>query len=377
MVKHSRRNIKHKKNSSRRNIKLKNPKHRKKRLTTFRKKPFNLRRSTLKKRQHGGDRAGQLATIRSLRLHHDNSPASTDGSHWTTRNNPFIGKSNAEYEALKAAVNTHEAQLNQPTEVNRKARFNRISQNIDNLEQQYQNNVSTGLRARLPFANTLPPHMRPPGQQQQQPPGQQQPPRPAPALAANALPALAPAPGQIGPVAAIAAAGNLGQQPAPANAQPQGQQPQGLAPAPGLGQQGGPAPGLAQQQPAPALAPAPGQIGPVAAIAAAGNLGQQPAPANALVANQVQAVNPGPAAVGQQQQGAPIVPANAPAGANQGPAAVNPGPAAAAGLPQTITINITTPPNTIRDLGGDAQLNQNNLAQVDISLAQLVQDFAR
>ena len=314
MVKHSRRNIKHKKNSSRRNIKLKNPKHRKKRLTTFRKKPFNLRRSTLKKRQHGGDRAGQLATIRSLRLHHDNSPASTDGSHWTTRNNPFIGKSNAEYEALKAAVNTHEAQLNQPTEVNRKARFNRISQNIDNLEQQYQNNVSTGLRARLPFANTLPPHMRPPGQQQQQPPGQQQPPRPAPALAANALPALAPAPGQIGPVAAIAAAGNLG---------------------------------------------------------------QQPAPANALVANQVQAVNPGPAAVGQQQQGAPIVPANAPAGANQGPAAVNPGPAAAAGLPQTITINITTPPNTIRDLGGDAQLNQNNLAQVDISLAQLVQDFAR
>ena len=343
MVKHSRRNIKHKKNSSRRNIKLKNPKHRKKRATSFRKKPFNLRRSTLKKRQHGG------ATLADLQALYNSLPANNNNPrNWTPQNNPFNNMSLITFQQFKDEVNRILTEQTQPGLQHidhflgqRRRRLINIKTFIDNNEAAIRANIA------------------------------QQAPAPA-----NQ--------GQVGPVAAIAAAGNLGQQPAPANAQPQGQQPQGLAPAPGLGQQGGPAPGLgqAQQQPAPALAPAPGQIGPVAAIAAAGNLGQQPAPANALVANQVQAVNPGPAAVGQQQQGAPIVPANAPAvnpaaGANQGPAAVNPGPAAAAGLPQTITINITTPPNTIRDLGGDAQLNQNNLAQVDISLAQLVQDFAR
>ena len=84
MVKHSKRNRKHKKNSSRRNIKLKNPKHHKKRATTFRKKPFNLRSLTLKKLQHGGATLADLQALNNLLPADDNNPRK-----WTPQNNPF------------------------------------------------------------------------------------------------------------------------------------------------------------------------------------------------------------------------------------------------------------------------------------------------
>jgi hypothetical protein len=48
----------------------------------------------------------------------------------------------------------------------------------------------------------------------------------------------------------------------------------------------------------------------------------------------------------------------------------------ASGTDQVITINITAPPGTIANLGGNAQLDRNNLAQVDVTLAQLVQSIA-
>ena len=48
----------------------------------------------------------------------------------------------------------------------------------------------------------------------------------------------------------------------------------------------------------------------------------------------------------------------------------------ASGSDQVITINITAPPGTIANLGGNAELDRNNLAQVDVTLAQLVQSIA-
>ena len=148
MVKHSRRNRKHKKNSSRRNIKLKNPKHRRKRPTTFRKKPFNLRRSTLKKRQHGG--AGESDTLRELGVHstqHRENPTkgTLDGTLWTTKNNPFTkGKiSKQNYDDLKRRVKNHAVMLVEQLPV---IDFNEYQHNMDRLEREHHDEVgrSTG-----------------------------------------------------------------------------------------------------------------------------------------------------------------------------------------------------------------------------------------
>jgi hypothetical protein len=312
MVKHSRRNIKHKKNSSRRNIKLKNPKHRKKRATSFRKKPFNLRRSTLKKRQHGGATLADLQALNNLLPANNNNPVN-----WTLQNNPFNNMSLNDFQQFKDEVNrilTEQRQAGLPHINNfagrRRVRLRSIKTFIDNNEAAIRVNIAQQAPAPVP------------------PPNQ----------------------GQIMPATALGANPGLGGPP-PAMVQPP------LA-NPGLG---GPPPAMVQP---PLANQAP--IGPGNAVIAAN---QVPVPA---------AVNPVPAAVNP----VPAAVNPVPAAVNPGPAAVNPAPAAAiaaaaAGLPQTITINITTPPNTIRDLRGDAQLNQNNLAQVDISLAQLVQDFAR
>ena len=356
MVKHSRRNRKHKKNNSRRNIMLKNPKHRKKRATSFKKKPFNLRRSTLKKRQHGGTKGGQINTLRSLELHGSQSPGSTDGSHWTTINNPFIRKSNADYQALKDEVNTHQAELANGNNLNRRKRFNRISQNIGNLERQYNDNVTTGFRARLPLATKLPTHMTqeapqpqlattPSPQPSQGQVGVANPGPPLPVIAQQAI--ATPPANQGGPIGlgnAVAA-----------------QQQQQLAIATLAANQGGPAP---QQAVTPAAinGPAPPPVGQQPPVV--GRQGPVGVTA-ATLANARQLLRPVVAAN-------PAVPTAVPT--------EDPVPQPEDPVPQPeqiITINITAPGGTIANLGGDAQLNQNNLAQVDIALADLVQNFAR
>ena len=324
MVKYSRRNIKHKKNSSRRNIKLKNPKHHKKRATTFRKKPFNLRRSTLKKRQHGGATDAEIAALIAQLPANWNNVIPTD---FTT--NPFNNMSPNEFQIIDREVNrifAEQQNRNGPT-WNQNFTTNPNRTNLRNIQRFIRRNRDA-IQAAL-----------------------------APAAAVNLG-------APIGVGNAVAA---------------QQQQQLAIARPAAAVNQGGPAPPPAINVPVNQ-----GQVG--VANAQVANQGQVPAPVGQQVAPIVPAnapaVNPVPAG----QQVAPIVPANAPAvnpvpaAVNPVPGAVNPVPAAAIaapGLPQTITINITTPPNTIRDLRGDAQLNQNNLAQVDISLAQLVQDFAR
>lgn len=298
MVKHSKRNRKHKKNSSRRNIKLKNPKHHKKRATTFRKKPFNLRSLTLKKRQHGGATLANLQALNNLLPADDNNPRN-----WTPQNNPFNNMSLDAFQRFRDEVNrifTEQGQAGfsqiQNFAGQRRGGLRRIKTFIDNNDAAIRTNIAQQALAPVP------------------PPNQ----------------------GQVGVDNALAAQ-------LPPVVVNQGQPP---PPPPVLANQG-------QVAPAPLLAPVPLPV----------NQGQVGV-ANALVANQGQVV---PAPIP-----APVV------AANQGPPP-QPAPPAdqASASEQVITINITAPPDTIANLGGNAQLNQNNLAQVDIALADLVQNFAR
>ena len=312
MVKHSRRNNKQKKNSSRRNLKLKNPKPHKKRATTFRKKPFNLRRSTLKKRQHGGATQQDLNTLYALLPADDSNP-----TNWDAQNNPFNNMTLDNFQRFRAEVqriiNEQGAQgfdqiPNFQGQKRRKLR--NIQQFITANAQAITNNIA------------------------------QQAPAPVPVPPANQ--------GQVGVDNALAANQRQVVQVPPAN---QGQVPPlqpGVAPVPPANQ--GQVPPLQ-----PGVAPVP--------LANQGQVGVD----NALAANQRQVVQapplqPGMVPPANQGQGAPVPPQQL--AAARGP------------NEQVITINITAPPGTIANLGGDARLDQNNLAQVDVALADLVQNFA-
>ena len=293
MVKHSRRNNKQKKNSSRRNLKLKNPKPHKKRPTTFRKKPFNLRRSTLKKRQHGGATQQDLNTLYALLPADDSNP-----TNWDAQNNPFNNMTLDNFQRFRAEVQRLFEQGAQG--------FDQIP-NFQGQKRRKLRNIQQFITANaLAITNNI----------------AQQAPAPVPVPPANQ--------GQVGVDNALAANQRQVVQVPPAN---QGQVPPlqpGVAPVP-----------LANQ----------GQVG----------------VDNALAANQRQVV-----------QAPPLQPGMVPP-ANQGQSApVPPQQLAAAPGPneQVITINITAPPGTIANLGGDARLDQNNLAQVDVALAHLVQNFA-
>ena len=309
MVKHSRRNRKHKKNSSRRNIKLKNPKHRRKRPTTFRKKPFNLRRSTLKKRQHGGATQQDLNTLYALLPADDSNP-----TNWDAQNNPFNNMTLDNFQRFRTEVqriiNEQGAQgfdqiPNFQGQKRRKLRniLNFITAN----EQAITNNIA------------------------------QQAPAPVPVPPANQ--------GQVGVDNALVANQRQVVQVPPL--QP------GVGPVPPANQ---------------------GQIGVDNALVA--NQGQVPPQQLGQVPPQQLGQVP-PQQLGQvpplQPRVAPVPPANqeqgAPVPQQQLAAVQEPNE-------QLITINITAPPGTIANLGGNAQLDRNNLAQVDVTLAQLVQSIA-
>ena len=454
MVKHSRRNRKHKKNSSRRNIKLKNPKHLRKRPTTFRKKQFNLRRSTLKKRQHGG--AGESDTLKALNLHGTQHPDDTprgalDGSLWTTENDPFkkgkISKKN--YDNLKSRVDNHKRNADNPRIRNR---FQRISNNMDRLEREHHDEVrrSTGFlgmgKKKLPthLEGTTAPVDTTSGTLASFPPldrsvaSSTTPRRPAPARAssdvARATGAAPPPRDESGvPMTQIPGARQstssiqghgvseihddsegtqraLGRSTDPSfdvvpstNPTYTGPIPEDTGPI-GLGA------ALSARVP-PSSVPTsssrgldddsiadldisgpgdvvlPGPIGPDTAVSARDiNLLPTPAPAPLPPGVSVDDGSSAPVSASDGRPPPPPVPASdgrpppPPVPASDGRPPPPPGSASdgtsASGSDQVITINITAPPGTIANLGGNAELDRNNLAQVDVTLAQLVQSIA-
>ena len=362
MVKHSRINNKGKKNNSRRNIMVKNPKRHKNTRGTFRRKPFNLRKSTLKKRQTGGATEvdyNNLLTTLNIQQWSQTRPKLPllNGSQWSATNNPFNSMDVEEFRQIQTQLDKilYPARQ-QPREVNTIPSFVGIKRiNIRNIEQFINDNLlaitATQARANqranqgaqapaigpaIGIANAnaaqsrrwwqrgpLAPANLPPANQ---PPVQ--------AVLANLPPANQP------PVQAVLA--NL----------PQANQ---LVPVQAID----PANANAAQDPILRGQPVPAQLAHV-----------QPVPANAA--------QPRPRVRPQALQLAPQAPQLAPQALQLAPQAPQLAPVQAVQAnppPEIITINISAPSGTIRGLTGNAPQNQEGLATVDVALADLIQTF--